>query len=80
MIVQVTLALQSMIKLLGRMFGAKFWDNAVLKVLMRIMVMKMTVLIMMIDDMTMTIVAKLEKILSMIKSSEVLNGVIDTID
>ena len=45
--------------------------------------MKMTVLIMMIDDMTMTIVAKLEKILSMIKSSEVLfqlNGVIDTID
>ena len=69
-----------MIKLLGRMFGAKFWDNAVLKVLMRIMVMKMTVLIMMIDDMTMTIVAKLEKILSMIKSSEVLNGVIDTID
>ena len=29
----MTLALQSMIKLLGRMFGAKFWDNAVFKCL-----------------------------------------------
>ena len=28
-VTKVTLALQSMIKLLGRMFGAKFWDNAV---------------------------------------------------
>lgn len=27
---RVTLALQSMIKLLGRMFGAKFWDNALI--------------------------------------------------
>ena len=34
---QVTLALQSMIKLLGRMFGAKFWDNAVSNILSCVM-------------------------------------------